>query len=328
MTKASAIAILLMMVFTAQSVPANNLVWPPPPDEGRIEYVGEIDCGDLSIKTGFFGKLGRLFGGKSASEEVSLPFDLVVSGSKMYLVCQNIPALIEIDRDKNEFVFITDKKHPFQYPISLCHDDAGTIYVTDGEAGVVYRYQNEKLAPLISEGLNRPTGIAALPGKDRLLVIDTGDQAMKIFDLNGNLIRTISDDSTRAQRFNYPTFAAATTNNQILVNDALNFEIKRFDAEGNYLGSFGQEGEGPGTFSRPKGVATDSDSHIYVVDNLFDNVQVFDQTGQILLAIGARGQNRGEFWSPAGIDIENDTVYIADTFNNRIQILHYLKEKP
>ena len=106
------------------------------------------------------------------------------------------------------------------------------------------------------------------------------------------------------------------------------FEIKRFDADGNYLGSFGREGEGPGTFSRPKGIATDSDMHIYVVDNLFDNVQIFDQTGQILLAVGSRGQDHGQFWSPAGIDIENDTVYIADTFNNRIQILHYLRKKP
>jgi hypothetical protein len=40
--------------------------------------------------------------------------------------------------------------------------------------------------------------------------------------------------------------------------------------------------------------------------------------------IGAAGQDAGQFWSPGGIDIVNDTIYVADTFNNRIQILHYL----
>ena len=62
----------------------------------------------------------------------------------------------------------------------------------------------------------------------------------------------------------------------------------------------------------------------FVVDNLFVNIQVFDDTGRILLVIGSRGQDRGQFWSPAGIDIENDTIYIADTYNNRIQVLRYL----
>ena len=93
------------------------------------------------------------------------------------------------------------------------------------------------------------------------------------------------------------------------------------------MSSFGSEGDGPGTFSRPKGLAVDSDSNIYVVDNLFDNIQVFDTFGKLLLVIGNSGQKSGQFWSPAGIDIVGDTVYIADTFNDRIQILCYVGEE-
>ena len=79
-----------------------------------------------------------------------------------------------------------------------------------------------------------------------------------------------------------------------------------------------------GTFARPKGVAVDSEGNAWVVDALFDNVQVFDGEGRLLLVIGGPGQTAGEFWSPAGIATRGREIYIADTFNNRIQVLRYI----
>jgi DNA-binding beta-propeller fold protein YncE len=141
-------------------------------------------------------------------------------------------------------------------------------------------------------------------------------------------MRILRTDASGRPLFNYPTFATVTPGNEVLVNDGLNYQIKRFDSEGNLLGAFGEEGDGPGTFSRPKGIAVDSDLNIYVVDNLFDNVQIFDRSGRVLLSVGSGGDGTGQFWSPAGIDIQNDTVYVADTHNHRVQILHYLGDKP
>jgi DNA-binding beta-propeller fold protein YncE len=88
--------------------------------------------------------------------------------------------------------------------------------------------------------------------------------------------------------------------------------------------TIGREGDGPGTFARPKGVAVDARGNIYVVDGLFDNIQVFSPTGKLLLVIGSAGSGIGQFWSPAGISIDGDLIYIADTFNHRIQILRAL----
>jgi DNA-binding beta-propeller fold protein YncE len=68
-------------------------------------------------------------------------------------------------------------------------------------------------------------------------------------------------------------------------------------------------------------MAVDSRGYIYVVDALFDNVQVFDTDGRVLLVIGTAGNGAGQFWSPAGIDIAGDRIYVADTFNQRIQVL-------
>ena len=61
-----------------------------------------------------------------------------------------------------------------------------------------------------------------------------------------------------------------------------------------------------------------------MVDNLFDNYQVFDTTGRVLLVVGSAGQQPGEFWSPAGADMVADTLFVADTFNDRIQVFAYL----
>jgi DNA-binding beta-propeller fold protein YncE len=312
----------LWFVSTAGSVAGDRLVWPPPPDPPRLEHIGEIRCAELSLKSGLFGKLKRFLGGAAQEDRISLPFDLLVTGDYLYLTCQNIPALVQVDRRNLSFRLIKAKEHPLQYPIALCDDGKGGILLTDSESGAVYRYADNTLTRFLYEGLQRPTGIAALPERERIYVVDTGDHTVKIYDYQGRLVRTIPGEDDPPLL--YPTFITTTDEGHILVNDGLNYRIKRYDADGNFLSQFGAEGNGPGRFARPKGLAVDSDEHIYVVDNLFDNVQVFNQDGQVLLVVGSRGNERGQFWSPAGIDIEADTVFVADTFNDRIQILHYL----
>jgi len=307
---------------------ADRVVWPAAPDRARVEYIGSIDCRSLTPAGSFFQKLTRWIGGRSEDELLSLPFDVLAVEQSLYMVCQNVPALVELDRARGEFKLHRDKKQSLQHPVSLCDGGNGLVFVTDPGAGVVYRYDGEDLEPFLVSGLVRPTGISALPEKRRIYVVDTGDQSLKVFDYDGALIRIVHADAEGRLMFNYPTFATITPENEILVNDGLNYQIKRFDSEGKLLGAFGQEGDGPGTFSRPKGIAVDSDSHIYVVDNLFDNVQVFDRSGQVLLAVGTGGDGAGQFWSPAGIDILADTIFIADTHNHRVQILHYLGETP
>ena len=44
------------------------------------------------------------------------------------------------------------------------------------------------------------------------------------------------------------------------------------------------------------------------------------------MALGQEGSGLGEFWLPAGIYIDaHDKIYIADSFNKRIQIFELLK---
>lgn len=313
----------LTCLSTATVGRTERLVWPPAPDRARIEALGEIRCDQLTPKTGFFGKLARMIGGRSQDESLTLPFDVLAVGDQLYVICQNLPALVQINLKDNSFQLHSSTDQPFAYPLSLCDGDNGIVFVTDPEAAAVFRFDGKTVTRLISENLVRPTGIAALPQEKRLYVVDTGDHTLKIFTYDGDLIKIVPGE-TDSVSLHYPTFAAATNDGSILVNDALNYRIRRYNSDGDLLSSFGHEGDSPGSFARPKGVSVDSDGHLYVVDNLFDNIQVFDPEGRLMLVIGAQGQEIGQFWSPAGIDIAGDTIFVADTHNNRIQILHYL----
>lgn len=88
-------------------------------------------------------------------------------------------------------------------------------------------------------------------------------------------------------------------------------------------------GSGQGQFNRPRGVAIAPDGTIYVVDSRNSRVQKFAPTGEFLLAFGSDGAGPGQLarfattggGGPNGIAIdENGDVYVADTWNHRIQV--------
>jgi len=77
-----------------------------------------------------------------------------------------------------------------------------------------------------------------------------------------------------------------------------------------------------------KGVAADSEGNIYVVDSGRDMVKIFNREGKLLLFFGDKGNERGMFWLPAGIFIDrDDRIYVADTFNQRVQVFQFLGGK-
>ncbi len=230
--------------------------WPPPPDVARIEYVGEIRCDDLKAKTSFWGKLSRFVGGRSEDDEISLPFDLVARDDGLFAVCQNIPALVRIDPEERNFHLLECKELPFAYPVSLCDGGDGLLFITDSELGAVFKYLDGEIEPFITEGLSRPTGIAAQPSAGRIYIVDTGEHNLKVFDYDGQLVSISKDDST--SQMNFPVSAEVSADGDIYVIDALNYLVRTFDSDGNLHSSFGQEGDGPGSFSRSVGCCNGS----------------------------------------------------------------------
>ena len=50
--------------------------------------------------------------------------------------------------------------------------------------------------------------------------------------------------------------------------------------------------------------------------------------GATSAALGERGTGPGQFWLPNGIFIDDqDRIYVADSYNQRIQVFQYLKSR-
>ena len=85
---------------------------------------------------------------------------------------------------------------------------------------------------------------------------------------------------------------------------------------------------GANPFAHPNSLAIDSQGNLYIMMNLTNQIQVFDPNGKFLRMWGKTGSGNGEFnfftqnpLNEGGAIAmgPNDTLYVADTFNNRVQ---------
>ena len=95
---------------------------------------------------------------------------------------------------------------------------------------------------------------------------------------------------------------------------------------------FGTQGNGEGQFLLPRGIAMGSDGSIYVADTFNHRVQHFTADGTFIQQWGSKSPDcpypgspptnvpTGTFCEPWGIAVgEDGSVYVADTWNDRIQ---------
>ena len=72
-------------------------------------------------------------------------------------------------------------------------------------------------------------------------------------------------------------------------------------------------------FGGPASIAMDNNNSIYVIDAVKDSLYRYSSTGMSLPgSFGGNGSGVNKFNHPKGIAYFNKTVYVADTYNNRI----------
>jgi tripartite motif-containing protein 2/3/tripartite motif-containing protein 71 len=100
--------------------------------------------------------------------------------------------------------------------------------------------------------------------------------------------------------------------------------VSTHSLNGTKLRSFGNRGSGPGQLAGASGVAVDDQGNILVVDNGNHRIQKFTSEGHFLASVGSEGVEPLQFHFPSGIAFNacNKKVYVADTYNNRIQVIN------
>ncbi len=111
-----------------------------------------------------------------------------------------------------------------------------------------------------------------------------------------------------------------------------NHRVQVFDSAGNYLNTIGETGV-PGSdnshFSGPLHIAIDTSDHLYVTDTGNHRVQILDVSNPLsptyIATIGVTGESGSDtahLSSPAGVAVDSSYIYVADTYNHRIQLFH------
>lgn len=307
------------------------LTWPLPPERARVVFLMQIRSHtDLFRSAGRWGWFGRLIAGEPDSALVR-PYALALHPDGGLLVTDPGRRKVHFfDWTRRRYVAIGDRiQGGLPSPVGVAVLPDGRILVSDSRLAriKIFDVNGRPLGEFGADGLlGRPAGIAVVPDRREIYVVDVIRHRVVVFDFNGALLRSIGERGSGPGEFNFPTHIAATADGRLAVTDSLNFRVQVLEADGTFVREVGRLGDSPGRFSKPKGVAATRAGELIVVEGLYDRLEFFSAEGQLLLDIGRPGSGPGEFWLPAGLCLDRSTgrVFIADTFNQRVQVLQLL----
>ena len=293
---------------SAQKTPAQaagEIVFPPPPDQPRIRYLYSLaGPQDIKPRVGWFkGFLLRLVGkGRRSGRALVRPYGVYAAAGRVFVADTGGMAVAVFDRTAGRLArFGGTRAGRLINPIGVAGDEAGNVYVTDSGMNVVNVYGPD--GALLRQfgaaaGLKNPTGAAYDAVRKRLIVADTRNARLVLFDVNGGVQGTIGRRGTEKGTFPSDR-SGAGPGRQHYVVEGITGRVGSMLRTGSSSRNSAR-GNLPGYLNVPR-IALDSDGNIYVVDSAFNAVQIFDEQA----APALRGSTApGTFELPTGIFID------------------------
>lgn len=306
--------------------PNTQVVWPGPPQKARIRYLYSLnEPGDLGIRPGLMKRFVQFLAGKE-SQAMLRPYAVAVDDEMIAVADPGLRLIHLFMVKESRYEIIRDASgESLESPvgISLTRD---AIYVADSAAGKVFVFGRGGEHRMTIPGLERPTGIVFHPSSQQLYVTDTLENKIVAFDEKGERLGEFGSRGLAIGEFNFPT-SLAIHGDTLLVNDTLNYRIQAFTLDGVPVSAFGEVGDGSGQFALSKGLGADTQGHVYVADALSNYVQIFDSEGRFLLSFGGMGREAGQFRLPAGVYFFDNTIFVADSQNGRVQVFEFLGDE-
>ncbi|MEI6563275.1 MAG: LamG-like jellyroll fold domain-containing protein [bacterium] len=130
--------------------------------------------------------------------------------------------------------------------------------------------------------------------------------------------------TTNAGDFYLPWGLDSDSLHRLFVADTFNDRIQMYDTLSQQWTVWGKFGTSLGQFKKPSGLAVDKLGNLYVADQSNHRIQKRIATNGQWIAVGSNtlvsGTALGQFNSPADVAVDSTlTLYVADTWNNRVQ---------
>ena len=217
-------------------------------------------------------------------------------------------------------------------PVYLAIDPlTSEVYVSDRLAGAIYIYDRDgayqRTFTLAQPRPGwQPLGLA-FDMKGNLYVTDLAGpfQKVLVIDRAAAVVRTLGEND----KLSFPNGVAVDAAGDVFVSDSNNGRLLMFGADGTVRAQVGR-GSGQGNLGLPRGIAIDGSGRVFVADSTGQGVFVYRAPGdserrlQYQGYVGGEGVADGMFEYPNSVAIDaRGRVYVADTFNDRVQIWSY-----
>jgi sugar lactone lactonase YvrE len=325
------LALSLLLAGCAAKEQLPRFVWPPPPDEPRLEFVG-----NYSSEESFEKSAGQLFVkemlGARGQATFATPFGIAADGKGVvYISDIHLHNVRIYDFNQKTVNFLT-KNTQMGTPLGLELDSKGNLYIADAAAGkvLVYGPDHQPLKTFsYQEELVKPAYLAIDEKRGRLYVSDGVKHKIIVFSLAGDYLFSIGQHGGDSGMFYSPQGLAIGPDGNLYVADMFNARIQVLTPEGEFIRMFGERGDQPGQFENPKDLAFDSAGNLHVLEGRRSDLLTFTPEGRILLITGGGKPDTSPFGfgAPRSIAIDaNDRIYIAEATNKRFTIWQYMGE--
>lgn len=220
----------------------------------------------------------------------------------------------------------------------------GTIYVSDGEQGLIRQIAPGGVTKALATNLSTPSALA-LDSQGALIVADAGSHTIKRVEPGSGRVSIIAgtenragfaDGNAGAALFNAPVGVAISPDGTIFVADTYNDRIRAIDAQGNVRTLAG--GDEPGyrdalvgadaRFDTPCGIAVDRDNSLVVADTGNHRLRrvLLNGTVTTIAGTGTQGVADGtleeaSFNEPTGVTVDADgTIYVTDAGGSAVRV--------
>jgi DNA-binding beta-propeller fold protein YncE len=148
----------------------------------------------------------------------------------------------------------------------------------------------------------------AVSKRDEIVVTDVENNAIVVFDTNGNRLRRVELEGVL--KLDQKSGVALDSQDNILVTDVDNCRVVKLSYYGVFIETYGHKGSNSGQLMSPSGVAVDRQDNIIVADTGNSRIVVFDKDRKGLGGISCEiGQ--GILKSPIGVSVDSSGSFIV-----------------
>jgi DNA-binding beta-propeller fold protein YncE len=321
----------VLLAGCAAPPPRPRILWPPPPETPRIEFIGAYRS-QLDFEQTRGERFIRLLVGKMPEAAFQSPFGIAADGEGRVFIGDIHDHNVKIFDFNDKSVNFLSKTPLFETPLGMDRDRAGNLYVCDGAKGAVLVFdpQGQPLRSIgTKETIGKPAFLDLNEKLGRIYVSDGIGHRIVVYDLQGKHLFSFGGLGNDDGYFYSPQGVAIDSQGRVYVADHFNARIQYFDADGNFLGKFGERGDAVRQFEGPKGLAFDSEDNLYVLDGRRTFVYVYAPDGDLRMTFGseAPSQHPLGFAAPRGVFVDrNDRIYVTDLTNHRFVVWQYLSK--